>query len=99
MITGTIRYWAAAKDAAGVAEERWQLGSDTDPAHPAAVSLAELLADVRARHADNSRFLRVLDRSSVLVDERAAGTRAPEDVILTEASVVEVLPPFAGGCL
>jgi len=25
------------------------------------------------------------------------GTRAPESVMLTDAAVIEVLPPFAGG--
>ncbi|MDS1271898.1 MoaD/ThiS family protein [Lipingzhangella sp. LS1_29] len=105
MITVTIRYWAAAKDAAGVAEEQYRLGEpDLDgtdasgPHRPVEVTLADLLTGVRARHAGQEQFLRVLERSSLLVEERAAGNRPPSEVPLTEGTVVEVLPPFAGGC-
>ena len=39
----------------------------------------------------------ILVRSSFLVDGNPVGTRAPEAVVLGDGSVVEVLPPFAGG--
>jgi molybdopterin synthase sulfur carrier subunit len=39
----------------------------------------------------------VLARSSFLIDGTPVGIRAPDAVILDDASVIEVLPPFAGG--
>ncbi|MFF0224801.1 MoaD/ThiS family protein [Streptomyces sp. NPDC004629] len=80
----TVRYWAAAKAAAGVAEE----------AHDAA-TLAEALAAVRERHP--GELPHVLRRCSFLVDGDPVGTRAHETVRLAEGGTVEVLPPFAGG--
>ena len=82
----TVRYWAAAKQAAGVAEEVLTAGT-----------LAELLAAVLARHPAAPALGGVLARSSFLIDGEQAGTRPPEGVILREGAVVEVLPPFAGG--
>ncbi|NYE45085.1 molybdopterin converting factor small subunit [Spinactinospora alkalitolerans] len=86
MVSGTIRYWAAAKEAAGAAEEPYE-----------AATLAEALDRVRSRHAGNQRLLQVLRRSSFLVDERPVGRRPHDEVALTEGGSVEVLPPFAGG--
>ncbi|MEV7976079.1 MoaD/ThiS family protein [Streptomyces sp. NPDC086519] len=80
----TVRYWAAAKAAAGIAEEPY----DAD-------TLAEALAAVRARHP--GELTRVLRRSSFLVDGDPVGTRGHETVRLAEGGTVEVLPPFAGG--
>lgn len=85
-VKGTIRYWAAAKAAAGVAEETYE-----------AATLAEALDAARRRHAQSPEFARVLLRCSFLVDERPAGGRDPGAVRLTEGGTVEVLPPFAGG--
>ncbi|WP_322761777.1 MoaD/ThiS family protein [Frankia sp. Cr2] len=80
----TIRYWAGARDAAGVPEE--QQNADT---------LAELLDAVsRARP---GRLTAVLARCAFLVDDAPVGTRSHADVALTDGAVVEVLPPFAGG--
>ncbi len=84
MPTGTIRYWAAARDAAGCAEESWT-----------GATLAEALDAARAARGD--RFASVLALSSYLVDAEPVGTRAHETVLLTDGAVVEVLPPFAGG--
>jgi molybdopterin synthase sulfur carrier subunit len=81
----TIRYWAAAKDAAGVAEET-----------VAAETLADALDAARNRHAD-PRFAPVLARSSFLVDGAQAGRHAAETITLPDGAVIEVLPPFAGG--
>jgi molybdopterin synthase sulfur carrier subunit len=81
----TMRYWAAAKDAAGVAEQR--VTADTLAAALAAVSGA----------AGGERLAVVLARSSFLIDGNPVGLRAADSVQLGEGSVVEVLPPFAGG--
>ncbi|MGW1840610.1 MoaD/ThiS family protein [Streptomyces sp. BBFR2] len=81
-----MRYWAAAKAAAGTAEEPY-----------AAETLAEALAAARTAHADRPEFARVLQRSSFLVDGAPVGTRDHADVPLTQGGTVEVLPPFAGG--
>ncbi|KLJ01183.1 MULTISPECIES: MoaD/ThiS family protein [Streptomyces] len=84
MPTGTIRYWAAAKAAAGIAEEPY-----------VAATLAEALDGVRSAHP--GELVRVLQRCSFLVDGDPVGTRAHETVRLAEGGTVEVLPPFAGG--
>lgn len=84
MAKGMIRYWAAAKAAAGVPEEPYQ--ADT---------LAEALRNAGAERGEE--FRRVLARSSFLVDGLPVGTRSPDGVELPDGAVVEVLPPFAGG--
>ncbi|GAB2779471.1 MoaD/ThiS family protein [Streptomyces daliensis] len=86
MASGTIRYWAAAKAAAGIAEERYE-----------AMTLAEALDGARERHMERPDFARVLLRCSYLVDGDPVGTRAHDTVRLAEGGTVEVLPPFAGG--
>lgn len=80
----TLNFWAGARAAAGMTSETVE-----------AVSVGEALDVVLTRHADD-RFTRVIRASSLLVDGIAAseGTlRRP----LEGATVVEVLPPFAGG--
>jgi molybdopterin converting factor small subunit len=79
-----VRYWAAARDAAGVELEVVQ-----------AATLAELLAAVRSGH--DERLAKVLGASSLLLDGVAVGQRDPDEVALGEGATVEVLPPFAGG--
>ncbi|MGP4004885.1 MoaD/ThiS family protein [Streptomyces sp. 8N706] len=83
---GTIRYWAAAKAAAGTGEEAYE-----------ATTLAEALDAARQRHAENPEFARVLLRCSFLVDGDPVGGRSHETVTLAGGGTVEVLPPFAGG--
>ncbi|GAA3167504.1 MoaD/ThiS family protein [Planomonospora alba] len=83
MARGMIRYWAAAKDAAGVQEEPFD-----------AENLAELVVNVTA---GRDELARVARRSSFLVDGHPVGTRAHETVVLADGATVEVLPPFAGG--
>jgi sulfur-carrier protein len=85
MSTVTLRYWAAAKDAAGVAEQ--VVVADT---------LAAALAEA-GRPAVRDRLRPVLARSSFLVDGAPVGRRAAETVALPDGAVIEVLPPFAGG--
>jgi molybdopterin converting factor small subunit len=82
----TIRYWAAAKEAAGMAEEI-----------VAAVTLREALDAALAARQPGSRLATVLARSSFLVNADPVGLAAKESVILREGDVIEVLPPFAGG--
>jgi len=82
-----VRYWAAAKAAAGLPEERYAAPGD----------LAGLLDAVRERHGANQHLAEVLRRCSYLVDEVSPGTRDPSDVPLPDGAVVDVLPPFAGG--
>ncbi|NYI07515.1 MoaD/ThiS family protein [Allostreptomyces psammosilenae] len=83
---GTLRYWAAAKAAAGTAEEPYR-----------AATLAEALAEARRARPDDHRFAEVLRRSSFLVDGDPVGARDHHEVRLREGGTVEVLPPFAGG--
>lgn len=82
----TVRYWAAAKEAAKTTEET--VSADT---------LADALNAVRGKRAGDSRFAAVLARSSFLIDGAPAGRRAADAVVLAEESVIEVLPAFAGG--
>ncbi|WP_214109743.1 MoaD/ThiS family protein [Acrocarpospora catenulata] len=82
MATGTVRFWAAAKEAAGVAEQPF---------------VAETLGDLVAKITVNPDLARVVRRCSFLIDGAPAGTRDPYTIDLPEGSVVEVLPPFAGG--
>lgn len=82
MAVGTVRYWAAAKAAAGVDEEPFE-----------AATLAELVKKITK----NPDLERVLARSSFLIDGAPAGKRDPGTVDLPDGATVEVLPPFAGG--
>jgi sulfur-carrier protein len=84
----TIRYWAAAKEAAGIAAESLEAGT-------LAGALAAAL-DSRGRE-HGERLANVLARSSFLVDGAPAGVRPHEEITLGDTAVIEVLPPFAGG--
>jgi molybdopterin synthase sulfur carrier subunit len=86
MAVGTIRYWAAAREAAGTEAE------EIDGA-----TLAEVLADAHERHADRPRFAEVLVVCSLVLDGRPVGRRAPAELTLADGWELEVLPPFAGG--
>jgi len=85
----TVRYWAAARAAAGVEAETVPVGEGA--------TLADVLAAVRGRHGARSRLADVLAVCSVLVGDQPAGSRAPEDVPVWPGQTVEMLPPFAGG--
>jgi molybdopterin converting factor small subunit len=78
-----VRYFAGARAAAGVDEERIGV-----PAGATVASLAGVLAD---RHGPGLE--RVLTVCTFLVDEVAGGRERP----LEGARQVDVLPPFAGG--
>ncbi len=83
----TVRYWAGARAAAGVAEESF----------PVPASLADLLAEVTSRHLDRPRLKDVVSVCSILVGDRPVSTSDPADVVLEPGDTVELLPPFAGG--
>jgi molybdopterin synthase sulfur carrier subunit len=82
----TIRYWAAAKEAAGVPEETVE-----------AITLSDALNTVVASRKQDSRLATVLKRSSFLVDANPVGHAARESIMLDDGATIEVLPPFAGG--
>jgi molybdopterin converting factor small subunit len=85
--TVTLRYWAAARAAAGVDQDVLEVTAD--------VTLAEL-AD-RARAAHSERFSQVLKTCSALVGDRPVGSADPASVRVRPGETVEFLPPFAGG--
>lgn len=80
----TIRYWAGARAAAGVATEQ-----------TSAATLAEAL--LLARSVRDDRFAQVLGVCSYVVDGDPVGARDHADVLLVDGGLVDVLPPFAGG--
>ena len=84
-----VRYWAAARAAAGVE-------SDVLPVRDGS-TLADVLAEVRRVHEDRPRLAAVVSVCSVLVGERPVGTADPAAVTLQPGDTVELLPPFAGG--
>jgi molybdopterin converting factor small subunit len=84
MASGTIRYWAGARAAAGTETEPYAAGT-----------LAEALDTARAARGPD--FARVLSVCSFLIDGDPVGTRPHAEVALPEGATVEVLPPFAGG--
>jgi molybdopterin synthase sulfur carrier subunit len=79
----TVRYFAAARAAAGSETEELTVASGT--------TLAALVDQLSARSDD---LARVLKRCSFLVDGVAARNR---DEALQTNQTVDVLPPFAGG--
>ncbi|MGZ8722187.1 MAG: MoaD/ThiS family protein [Aeromicrobium sp.] len=84
--TITVHYWAAARAAAGIAEEKVE-----------AQNLAGLLDEIHRRHRDRDRFSDVIDMCSILVGETPVGAREPVEVPLSAGDTIEFLPPFAGG--
>ncbi|UTT70926.1 MoaD/ThiS family protein [Arthrobacter sp. DNA4] len=86
-----VRYFAAARAAAGFEEEKFQLPEDA--------TVADLLAAIAAVEraeppAGTPPLPRLLSRSSFLLNEVAVRDHA---TILGPDDVVDVLPPFAGG--
>ena len=77
----TVRYFAGARAAAGIDTETRDAGT-----------LGELVGQLVDAHGE--RLERVLTACSFLVDGTAARDRASA---LSPGSVVDVLPPFAGG--
>lgn len=81
-----MRYWAAARAAAGRHDDVVR-----------ARSAADAVDAVRALHADNHRLAQVLSVSSLLLGDRPLRSADLSHVQLSEGDVIEVLPPFAGG--
>ncbi len=84
-----VRYWAAARSAAGVDSETLDVGDGT--------TLRDVLDRVRAAHPDRPKLPDVIGVCSVLVGERPVGSTDPSDVPIRAGDTVELLPPFAGG--
>ena len=81
-----VRYWAAARAAAG-----------RDADEVSGETLAEVLDAVRRLHAGEAKFAQVVGVCSVLVGERPVGSQDPATVRIGAGETVELLPPFAGG--
>lgn len=79
-----VRYFAGARAAAGRAE-------DVVDVEPGAV-VEDVLGRLAARH--GPELARVLPACSLLLDEIAVRDRS---VPVADGSVLDVLPPFAGG--
>jgi molybdopterin converting factor small subunit len=77
-----VRYWAGARELAGTVE---------DPV--TGETLAEVLAEVGRRHGE--RMAALLPRCVLLVDGEQVSAAAAGP--LAERSLVEILPPYAGG--
>ncbi|WP_224386962.1 MoaD/ThiS family protein [Pseudonocardia sp. ICBG1293] len=82
--TLTVRYFAAAKAAAGTGEETVEL--------PDSAIVADAVAALGTAH--GPELAQVLLRCSFLLDEVAVRDRS---AALGGAATLDVLPPFAGG--
>jgi sulfur-carrier protein len=78
-----VRYFAAARDAAGSDSEQLSVGAGT--------TVGELADSLGGR---SERLARVLTRCSFLCDGVAVRDRA---LALNAGNTIDVLPPFAGG--
>lgn len=83
-MTVVVRYFAAARAAAGVETEKVDV--------PDGTTVEGLLGVLREEHGPG--LARVLERCSFLLDEVAVRDRA---TVLADGAAVDVLPPFAGG--
>jgi molybdopterin converting factor small subunit len=81
-VTITVRYFAAARAAAGVETEPVDVSGTVDDA----------IRAIRERH--GAELGRVLDRCSFLLDEVAVRDRS---AVVPAGATLDVLPPFAGG--
>lgn len=86
MPTGTLRYWASARAAAGVDEDRLDAGT-----------LADAITAAHGAHPGNPRLVELLGICAFVVDGAPVGTRPHDSVTLQPGWVAEALPPFAGG--
>lgn len=82
-MTVTVRYFAAARRAAGTDEETREVSDGT--------TLGAFVAELSGR---NTQLAQVLGKCQFLVNERAA---VDFSVPLRDGALVDVLPPFAGG--
>lgn len=83
-----VRYWAAAKAAAGTAEDLLPVSGP--------LTLADVRREAVALH-PGTRLAEVLGACSVLVGDTPVGARPDDEVRIDAGTSVEFLPPFAGG--
>lgn len=82
--TVLVRYFASARAAVGLDEERlWLPGGGT---------VGDAIASLRTRHPDS--LARILEAASFLVDGVAA---RDTELALHDGAELDILPPFAGG--
>ena len=86
--TVTVRYWAGAKAAAGTAEDSFPVDGE--------LTLADVVDMVLQRHPDD-RMARTVAVCSVLLGDQPVRSQDPASVVVVPGTVVELLPPFAGG--
>jgi molybdopterin synthase sulfur carrier subunit len=83
-----VRYWAAARSAAGC---------DTDVITVTdTITLSDVVAEVLRRH-PGTGLSDVIGVCSVLLGDRPVATEDPASVMVPPGTSVEFLPPFAGG--
>lgn len=83
-----VRYWAAARAAAGVGGDAIEVDGP--------ITLEEVVARASALHGGTT-LPRVLTACSVLVGDQPVSSKDPAQVVVQPGSTVEFLPPFAGG--
>ncbi len=83
-----VRYWAAAKSAAGTPSDQLEVDGP--------LTLAEVVRRAAELHAE-TRLPEVLKVCSALIGDRPAGKGDPGGIEGPTGSKVEFLPPFAGG--
>jgi len=83
-----VRYWAAAKAAAGTDADDVPVNGPT--------TLTELREAAVALH-PGTRLADVLAVCSTLVGDQPVGTADPASYVVEPGASVEFLPPFAGG--
>ena len=86
-LTVVVRYFAAARAAAGVPEERQTV--------PAPATVADVLRAAVDHH--GARLAQVLARCSYLLDEVAVHPGTADSAAVADGQSLDVLPPFAGG--
>jgi molybdopterin converting factor small subunit len=86
--TVTVRYWAGARAAAGTAEDTFAVDGG--------LTLDVLVERVLERH-PGEQMARTVAVCSVLLGDQPVRTQDPASVVVAAGSVVELLPPFAGG--
>jgi len=84
----TVRYWAGARAAAGTAEDTFEVAGE--------LRLSDVVALVLGRHPDD-RMARTVAVCSVLLGDQPVRSQDPATVRVLPGTVVELLPPFAGG--
>lgn len=83
-----VRYWAAAKSAAGTAGDRLEFDGT--------ITMADVVRRAAELH-PGTRLREVLAVCSALIGDQPVGTADPGGIAVPPGSTVEFLPPFAGG--